>query len=440
MSAQEQILGIQTNWPKKNLLMQEAVKTEIRIGRSGKSHSANYMWVVLVIGIVAQAAFSAAFQGIPTSGSFLQSAYHLTTSQLSIVLAAITGGIFITDVFWGIISDRIGERKVLMVGMTGTTLALAAVTIFLVPNQGSVPSYWMLALILFLAGALGGCVNGASGRAVMGWFPPNKRGFAISLRVAAVPAGGAIGAAILPLLALTVGFRGVFGFLTLFSLLATVAIVLWLDEPPIARTKADKGYQATAVPNPLRRWDIWRVAITAFLLDLPQFTILTFGSVFLHNVEHISLDTIAILLVIVQVLGGVSRVAGGKWTDWHGGRYRRSIVQIYSWLIAVGFTGIAMYAFVPIWLTATLFVVAGALACGWHGVHYAEIATMAGAERSGTALGLENTMVFGGAFAAPLLISAVLSVSSWSMAMLVICVVPSLISALVMPRELKVKQ
>lgn len=414
-----------------------APPVEIQVGRSGKVHSPRYKWSVLGIGIGAQAAFSAAFQGIPTAGSFLALAYHLSTGQLGIVLAAVTFGIFVSDVFWGILSDRIGERTVLIVGMSGTTIALGVVTLFLTPSEGSIPSYWALAIVLMVAGALGGCVNGASGRAVMGWFPVNKRGFAISLRVAAVPAGGAIGAAVLPPLALTAGFVWVFGFLTAFSLVATIAVILWLDEPPLARTKAVGGQAATTLASPLRRWDIWRVAIVAFLLDLPQFTVLTFGSVFLHSQVGLSLGTIVVLLVIVQVLGGVSRVVGGKWTDMQGGRHRRTIVRVYSWLIAIAFGGIAMYATVPVWLIATLFVIAGFLACGWHGVHYAEIATMAGAERSGTALGLENTMVFGGAFAAPLLIAATLEVSSWPVVMLLIGAVPAVISALLMPREPK---
>jgi sugar phosphate permease len=320
--------------------------------------------------------------------------------------------------------------------MLGTTVALAIITIFLVPNNGFIPAYWLLALILLLSGAFGGCVNGASGRAVMGWFPKNKRGFAISLRVAAVPMGGAIGAALLPFLALTTGFRGVFCFLTIFSLLATLAVILWLDEPPLIRIKDLKNSSISGITNPLLRWDIWRVAITAFLLDLPQFAVLTFGSVFLHTVEQIPLKTIVILLVIIQVAGGLSRVISGKWTDLKGGRYRRRIVRVYSWLIAIGFTFIALYMFVPQWLIVLAFVITGSLTCGWHGVHYAEIATMAGAERSGTALGLENTMVFGGAFVAPLLISATLQVASWSVVMLAICVIPAIASALLMPPEL----
>lgn len=406
------------------------------VGQSGKVHTPRFKWGILGIGIAAQAAFSAAFQGIPTSGSLLQIAYRLTPAQLGLILAAVTCGAFVTDVFWGLMSDRIGERKVLITGLTGTTLAFAAVTVFLVPDGGTVPAYTALALVLFLAGCLGGSVNGASGRAVMGWFPARQRGFAISLRVAAVPAGGAIGAAVLPPLAMNGGFRWVFGFLTVFSLLATIAVVIWLDEPPLAKTKGSAG-EASALPNPLKRWDIWRIAITAFLLDLPQFTVLTFGSVFLHTVKHMALGTIAVLLVVVQIMSAVSRVWGGRWTDRRGGRHRRTLVTVYSWIIAAGFTAIALLQAGPSWLVAALLVVSGVLACGWHGVHYAEIATMAGAERSGTALGLENTLVFAGAFVTPLLIPAVLSVSSWPVVMLLIGALPAALSALIMPREPK---
>ncbi|QMU68228.1 MFS transporter [Streptacidiphilus sp. P02-A3a] len=421
-----------------------AATTGPLVGQSGKTHSPKYMWGILGIGIGSQAAFSSVFQGIPTAGSELQSAYHLTASQLGIILAAVTCGVFITDVFWGILSDRIGERKVLITGMTGMMITLAAITVFLTPSHGTLPTYQVLAAVLFLVGALGGCVNGASGRAVMGWFPLHKRGFAISLRVAAVPAGGAIGAAVIPALAMSGGFRWVFGFLTGFTLLATIAVVLWLDEPPLAKTKGKgkgkdgAGQPEFTLPNPLKRWDIWRIGITAFLLDLPQFTVLTFGSVFLHTVKHIPLATIAVLLVIVQVLSAVSRVWGGRWTDRHGGRYRRTLVTVYSWAIAAGFGGIALFESAPAWVIATLLTVSGILACGWHGVHYAEIATMAGAERSGTALGLENTLVFGGAFVTPLLIPLVLSASSWPMVMLLIGAVPAVASALLMPREPKV--
>ncbi|MDF0529333.1 MFS transporter [Tsukamurella sp. 8F] len=395
-----------------------------------------YKWGVLGIGVGAQAAFSIAFQGIPTSGPVLQAAYHLTTHRLGIVLAAVTCGIAITEVAWGIITDRIGERPVLITGLTGTTIMFVLAALFVAPHGNSVPSYWLLSAVLLIAGASGGCINSTSGRAVMGWFGPSERGFAISIRATAVPVGGAIGAAVLPPLGMAFGFRWVFVFLAALSALATAAVVAFLEDAPIA--KSEGAVTNTAVENPLRRWVIWRIALVAFLLDLPQFTVLTFGAIFLHQVEHMSIGSIAALLVIVQVLGGASRVIGGKWTDLQGGRYRRRIVRIYSWLIAAGFVLLSVYSVLPTWAVATLLVVSGALACGWHGVHYADIAVTAGAERSGTALGLENTMVFGGAFITPIAVSALLPITSWSPVMLLVGAIPALAAVFLMPREPRV--
>ncbi|MDX3386073.1 MFS transporter [Streptomyces niveiscabiei] len=408
----------------------QAAAGPLPVGRSGKTHSPRYKWGILGIGILAQAAFSAAFQGIPMAGVVLQSDYRYSTGQLGVVLAALTCGAALTEVVWGLLTDRFGERAVLITGLAGTTACLAAATAFLVPTATHTPQVWLLSGVLLLAGALGGCVNSASGRAVMGWFPPGSHGFAISLRVAAVPLGGAIGALILPTLALHVGFRGVYGFLTAFALVATLVIVCWLDEPPLPPA----GHR-TATVSPLRRWIIWRISISAFLLDFPQFTVLSFAAIYLHTVHHVGIGTISGLLFAVQALGAVSRVASGRWTDRRGGRHRRTLVIAYSWIIAACFAALALCESGPAWLAAALMVLAGLLSCGWHGVHYAEIAIMAGKERSGTALGMENTMVFAGAFLTPLVIPGVLAATSWPAVMLLIGAVPAVLSALVMPRE-----
>lgn len=396
----------------------------------------HYKWGVLGIGVGAQGMFSIAFQGIPTSGLVLQDAYHLTTQQLGIVLASVTCGIALTEVLWGTVTDRIGERSVLIAGLSGTTVTFALAAIFLAPRGDQVPSYWLLSAVLLIAGAAGGSINTTSGRAVMGWFKPNERGFAISIRAAAVPLGGAVGAAALPPLGMAYGFGSVFVLLTILSALATLAVVALLENAPVERTNQIEPGSAGAV-SPLRRWVIWRIGGVAFLLDLPQFTVLTFGSIFLHEVQGMSIGAIAVLLAIVQILGGASRIIGGRWTDLKGGRYRRRIVRVYSWLIVAGFVGIALYDALPTAAVPTLFVISGALACGWHGVHYTDIAVTAGAERSGTALGLENTMVFGGAFVTPLVIALLLPATSWAMVMLLVGALPALISAFLMPPEVR---
>ncbi|WP_370947275.1 MFS transporter [Amycolatopsis sp. cg5] len=411
--------------------------TETALKRK-KPHGANYRWAVLAIGFGAQAAFSVAFQGIPVAGPLMQTAYQLTTGQLGLVLSFMSLGIAVSDVVWGIVSDRIGERKVLVAGMVGLTVVLGLISAFLVPSGGQIPTIALLSLGLLVAGALGGSVNGASGRAIMAWFSKRERGFAISVRVTAVPVGGAIGAAALPFLAMNYGFRGVFVFLTVISLAATAAIYFWLDEPPVAKVapKVKGEKRVSTVPSPLRVWNVWRVAIASGLLTCPQFVVLTFAGIYLHTAKGVGIGTIAGLLVAVQVLGAVSRVWGGRWTDRRDGRLRRTVIKWMSWITAVGFVGVAIASDAPAPVSVSLLCVSGVFACGWHGIAYAEIAEIAGAERSGTALGLENTMVFAGAFITPVLIPVILDFSgSWAVTMIVIGAVPAIIAAVLVPRE-----
>ena len=49
-----------------------------------------------------------------------------------------------------------------------------------------------------------------------------------------------------------------------------------------------------------------------------------------------------------------------------------------------------------------------------HGVAYTELATLAGASRAGTALGLANSFVFVAFFLAPIAIPGLLVMSSWT--------------------------
>ncbi|MDI9653789.1 MFS transporter, partial [Burkholderia cenocepacia] len=48
-----------------------------------------------------------------------------------------------------------------------------------------------------------------------------------------------------------------------------------------------------------------------------------------------------------------------------------------------------------------ILVFAGICVSAWHGVAYTELATLAGANHAGTALGMANTIVYLGLFATP---------------------------------------
>jgi len=162
---------------------------------------AAHRWKVLGVGFAANASFSAAFSGIPTTAVFLRSGYHLNNGGLGLVLGMLGLGISVSELPWGLLTDRWGDRRVLLLGLLSTAAALAGLALFVVPSGAHVPSVTVLALGLLLVGLLGGSVNGSSGRAVMAWFREGERGFAMSIRQTAVPAGGGLGALVLPVLA-----------------------------------------------------------------------------------------------------------------------------------------------------------------------------------------------------------------------------------------------
>jgi MFS family permease len=393
-----------------------------------------HRWVVLAVGVAAQAAFSAAITGIPVTGATMRSDYQLGNSQLGLVLGSIYLGIAASEITWGLWTDRWGERKILLTGLISTATLLITLGVFVVPANGAIPGLTWLVLGMLLLGILGGSVNGSSGRAVMMWFRDGQRGFAMSIRQTAMPAGGAIGTLILPPLARTYGFRPVFGTLALLCIAAAIAAWRWLYSP------AGQPHQAavasdTTQPSPLRRRDIWRLAVASGLLTMPQIAVLTFAGIYLYDVHQAPLPVVVATLLVTQIGGGVARIWSGRYTDRHNNR--RQLIRIIGAAAGGGLLLAGAATSAPLVVVAVLLALAGLLANAWHGIAYTEIASMAGANRAGTALGLENTTVFGAGFLTPLLIPVILTLTSWSVVWVIIGLM-SLLAIPISPKPLKV--
>ena len=106
------------------------------------------------------------------------------------MLAAIGIGMLFTLLPWGFAADRFDERAVIAVGLVGAGVAFGV--------AAETTGFGALVGALIAAGALGASVNAASGRAIMGWFPPGELGLALGIRQTAIPIGGALGAGVLP--------------------------------------------------------------------------------------------------------------------------------------------------------------------------------------------------------------------------------------------------
>jgi sugar phosphate permease len=374
-----------------------------------------YRWTILAAGVVAQAAFSAILFGLPAITPAIQDRYDLTLTDVGVVLAALNFGSLATLLLWGIVADRIGERAVIAVGQAGTAAALVW--------AGYAASFVALVAALSVAGALGAGVNAASGRAVMAWFGEEERGLALGIRQMAVPLGGAVAAGVLPALNEHVSLRAAFVGLAVGCFAAAVIGAILLRVEP--------AEDHSVLARPLRDRRVWRICIASTFYVTTQLGLLGFFVLFLHEQRGVSTAAAAGAFAATQVLGGIARIAAGRWSD----RLRMRIVPLrrlaLGLALSVGVSAALLDGPVPILIPAL--VVAGTFALAWNGLSFTAAAEAAGRARSGAALGLQQTFLSAGAIVAPIGFAAVVHHASWRGAFLLAAASPLLGYAVLSP-------
>lgn len=337
---------------------------------------------MLVCAIVAQAAASALPLGLPGLAPHLRGSLGLSLPALGALLAAPTAGFALTMFGWGTLSDRIGERRVLTAGLGVSAAVLLAAAAF------AAGSALAMGLMLVAAGAAGACAPAASGRAVVAWFPPGERGLALSLRHTAPMAGGAIGAAALPLAAALGGTSLALVTLAAFALAGVVAAQgVTGDEgvPP-----APRGDDAPADRHPAADAAVWMLAAAGGLVVVAQAALLRFQSSYLHDERGWSAGVAASALSVTLLASAGLRVVAGVWSD----RRRRRVAVLRGQAVAAAalLGAVGLLAGMPAVLAAALLVAATALTMAGNGVAYAAVSDAA-PRRTGAALGLYSSVL-----------------------------------------------
>jgi sugar phosphate permease len=330
----------------------------------------------------------------------LRSEYGLTLGEVGVMLAAGWAGSLATLLAWGIAADRLGERVVLFVGLGGCALCLV--------GAAYAPSFGALLVALVGAGAAGSSVNSASGRAVMLWFGPAERGLALGVRQTAIPLGGVVAAVSLPALAAAGGSEAAFLYLAALCAAGAMAGALVLrgrehDEPD--------GIEAATVSRTLRDGRLWRLGIGSGLYLYAQVAVIGFGVLFLHDEHDLTDRAAGLVIAAAQVLAVGCRIGAGRWSDLVGERVRPLRRIGFAVAAAVGL--VALLAGGPLSLLVPTIALAGGLSMAWNGLSFTAAAEMAGARRSGAAIGFQQSLLSGVGIAAPLLFAWAASSLSW---------------------------
>ena len=339
------------------------------------AHGSRYMWVVLALAVTTQTAGSVISQGIYTLVPFWKSAFGLSPALASLAVSALNGGQILSMLGLGRAIDRHGERLVLSL-----TLIAAALTAFAAAAFAS--TYPVLLLLILILGAFYASVQTGGTRAILRWFPPERRGLATGCRQAAVPLGTALAALILPSLAawrgwpLAVAAQGVIG---IFG-----GVVFWL----LYRENAGGAAGRAPVSSPPKIRDLvkalgrdtpfWPVLVAGIAMSAFQFTFTAYAILFMADRLGLPIVAGAALFAVAQLVGIPSRILLPWLSDllWPGSRIRS-----LGWIMLACVLAAALFAFLPKgaphWALVLSLVPIGVFGIGWFPLFILEIAETA---------------------------------------------------------------
>lgn len=334
---------------------------------------------ILALVLAAQTVANVGPLGLPAVASLIRDDLGLTLAQAGSFLSAYYVGPSLMSLPAGTMADRWGIARTLILGQVVIAAGLLAVS-----AAGSYPA---IVVLLIVAGFGYGMLNPTSTKAVLAWFPPAQRATVVGLKQVGLPLGGALGAALLPALALAAGWRlAVAGAAALIAVTSVLSALGYRDPPDLPPPAPSAGGTLREV---MVARDLWLVATATLVFAGVQTVWMAFAVLYLKDVVGLSLLGASRYLALAQFAGMTGRIVFGLLSDrTFGGRRRAPLVLagVGSTLcsLVMAFTGPGT----PTAVLAPLVLVFGFVGIGWNGVQHTLMAELAGARSAGTAVGL----------------------------------------------------
>ncbi len=357
---------------------------------------------------------------------FLLDGLSLSRMQVGLFLpAAYLGGVLMS-LPAGWVTERRGVRVSLVVGqtLTGVMVVLAAMAPDLAP----------LLACLVVAGFGFAVLNPATGKAIVEWFPPRQRGQAMGIKQAGLTLGGMASAAVLPPVALALGWRSALGIAGGAALVSALVLVLLYRDPARAVVPAGAPTTIADVGPFLRRPAVMIVFLCGLALSLVQSGVLAYLVLSTRDTFGLSVIDAARLLAVAHLGGALGRLGWGVLSDRVFDGRRRPGLTINAMVATAALGGLAVGAALPTGLLPVLALVAGIAAFGWVGLYFALVAEIGGARSAGLLTGVAVIFSWGGVLIGPPLFGLVLhATDSYRAAWLVLAAV-AVVVAVTLPR------
>ena len=234
----------------------------------------------------------------------------------------------------GPVSDKIGRRRILMLGCAAMTAALVL--------HAFVVGYYSFLLVRVFAGSAGGILSGAAVSYIGDAFPYDRRGWATGWVMSGAAFGQIIGIPLGIVMASRWGFQSPF-YMFAVTMAATVVLLFYtVPQPDVKRTKHALSIRKAArdYGDMLRRPEVAWAAIAFFLMFLGVSVFVVYLPTWLERDLGATGDQIALMFLMGGMANVLSGPYAGKLSDRIG---RKGII----FLACVGLS-IVMLLTVPI--------------------------------------------------------------------------------------------
>ena len=351
-------------------------------------------WPVLALVTLAHGVGALSVLSVAPLSPFLLDALHLGRAQVGLFLPAVYLGGVLMSLPAGWLTDRLGVRLTL-----GGGLLVSGALVVAAAFARSVPA---LLGALVVAGFGFSVLNPSTGKAVIEWFPPRRRGLAMGIKQTGLTLGGLTAALTLPPLAQAFGWRHALATAGALSV-GAAALVLVVYRTPGSPTAA----RPTSWPRLdelgvfMRRPGVIVVFVSGLALSTAQSSVLAYLALYAKETFAISAVAAGQILALAQLGGTGSRLAWGAVSDRFFGGRRRPGVVANAMLGAAAYTLFAFGASLPRAAVIPLAVLAGAGAFGWVGLYFALVAEIGGARYAGLLTGVAVAFAWSGVLVGP---------------------------------------
>lgn len=391
-------------------------------------------WTMLACSLLAAMTTTCVVSGVAYLIPALHTREGMSITQASVLATVPTIGLMLAIIGWGALLDRHGERLILIVSMSISLTGAAAAAIAAALDA----PFAVVGACLFVGGIGAGAANGASGRIVVGWFPPELRGTAMGIRQMAQPLGIAVCALTMPVVAAGAGVAAALAIPAAVTVLGLIAVIAGIIDPPMATAVPGAPEIAGAKRNPYREsWFLTRVHAVSVLLVIPQSMLWTFVPTWLIVARHWSPAAAGFLVTVTQVIGALGRIAAGRWSDAWLSRMRP--IRLIALAGSGAMTALAVTDWIGGPVAPALMMIASIISVADNGLAFTAIAEYAGPGWSGRGLGIQNTAQYLATAVTTPVFGAVIAAVGFPLAFLVSAAAPVLAAPLVpadaAPRE-----